>query len=124
MHSKLVWAFPVMLLMFVALGVVLLAGGSAVAGAAWIVGGVVAVGGMWWMRRTNLDRYRRAEQPAEREPATGPGPEPATGPGADGPGADGLRRIPPLRTAAGSVPAVATVRRRPGGGRVHGRGAL
>ncbi|WP_406403583.1 hypothetical protein [Streptomyces uncialis] len=68
MHSKLVWAFPVMLLMFVALGVVLLAGGSAVAGAAWIVGGVVAVGGMWWMRRINLDRYRRAERRLNASP--------------------------------------------------------
>ncbi|MFJ4767628.1 hypothetical protein ACIP88_00735 [Streptomyces uncialis] len=69
MHSKLVWAFPAMLLMFVALGVLLLVGGSVVAGAAWIVGGPVVVGGMWWMRRTSLNRLRRAERQLNASPA-------------------------------------------------------
>ncbi|MEU0689579.1 hypothetical protein [Streptomyces uncialis] len=72
MHSKRVWAFPAMLLMFVALGVLLLAGGSVVAGAAWIVGGPVVVGGMWWMRRTSLDRLRRAERRLNASPAQDP----------------------------------------------------
>ncbi|MFJ7424181.1 hypothetical protein ACIQXD_37195 [Streptomyces uncialis] len=76
MQGKLMWVFPLMLLMFVALGVVLLAGGSVVAGAAWIVGGVIAVGGMWWMRRTNLDRLGRAERRLNASQAQDPARSP------------------------------------------------
>ncbi|MFJ5265673.1 hypothetical protein ACIQAC_34965 [Streptomyces sp. NPDC088387] len=72
MHSKLMLAFPALLLILVALGVVLLVDGSTVAGIAWTVGGLGFVGGMWWMRRTNIDRFHRVERQLTDRPAQDP----------------------------------------------------
>ncbi|MEU8964815.1 hypothetical protein AB0C89_24355 [Streptomyces sp. NPDC048491] len=77
MRGKLMWALAAwLLLIFVGLGVLFLVHGSVVAGIAWMVIGVGFAGGLWWMRRANIDRFLRMErqltQNSERPPAMRP----------------------------------------------------
>ncbi|MFF4324103.1 hypothetical protein [Streptomyces sp. NPDC001568] len=76
MRGKLLWAFPAMLFICVALGAWLLAVGTIVPGVMWMVGGFVFVGGMWWMRRINIHRLRRVERRLTEPPARDPGRSP------------------------------------------------
>ncbi|MFD3871915.1 hypothetical protein [Streptomyces sp. NPDC058623] len=75
MDSRLWWAFPAMSSICVALGAWLLAVGAVVPGVTWLVGGFGVVGGLWWMRRINIDRLRRAEHRLNGNPAA-PGRSP------------------------------------------------
>ncbi len=63
MRGKLIWVFTAgMLLVFVGLGILLLVRGSVLAGIAWMAIGACFVGGVWWMRRANIDRFQRMER--------------------------------------------------------------
>jgi Flp pilus assembly protein TadB len=68
MHSRMVWALPALLLMSVALGVLQLANGSTLAGIGWTAGGLIVVSGLWWTRRHNIARFRRAERQLNESP--------------------------------------------------------
>ncbi|MFJ2400695.1 hypothetical protein ACIOUE_05280 [Streptomyces xanthochromogenes] len=76
MHSKVKWVFPAMMVVFVGLGVLFLVHGGVVAGVVSMLCGAGFVGGMWWMRRTNIGRYQRMERQLTQRPESRPAMSP------------------------------------------------
>ncbi|MFC3260227.1 hypothetical protein [Streptomyces xanthochromogenes] len=79
MHSKVKWVFPAMMVVFVGLGVLFLVHGGVVAGVVSMLCGTGFVGGMWWMRRTNIGRYQRMERQLTQRPESRPATSPRQG---------------------------------------------